>query len=154
MENIMIMNDPIGEFLKALELTGTKVDASKIVVDDLGCPHTSKGLPHGKMAIYTFQRGNRYLKIGKAGPNSDARFRSQHYNPNRAKSNLAKSLLDDPDMAAFNLNEKNIEKWIKNNVRRIDILIEQDVGILVLNFLETFLHCKYRPKYEGFENQR
>jgi len=148
------VNDTLQEFLKALELTGTKLDASKIVVDDLGCPHKPKGLPHGKMAIYAFQRGNRYLKISKAGPNSDARFRSQHYDPHRAKSNLAKSLLDDPDMAAFNLNDKNIETWIKDNIRRIDILIEQDAGIFVLNFLESFLHCKYRPKYEGFETQR
>lgn len=87
----MIMNDAIGEFLKALQLVGTKLEENQIVVDDLGCPHVPKGLPRGKMAIYTFRRGDRYLKIGKAGPNSDARFRSQHYNPHRANSNLAKS---------------------------------------------------------------
>ena len=106
------------------------------------------------MAIYTFQRDNRFFKIGKAGRKSDARFRSQHYNPHRANSNLAKSLLDDPEMAPFNLNENNVEQWIRNNIRRIDILIDQDAGIFVLNFLEAFLHCKFKPKYEGFEKQR
>ena len=106
------------------------------------------------MAIYTFQKDGEYLKIGKAGPNSDARFRSQHYSPNRAKSNLAKSLLDDPDMAPNNLGESIIAEWIKNNIRRIDILIDSDTNIFVLNFLEAFLHCKFKPKYEGFENQR
>jgi hypothetical protein len=148
------MSDTLRDFLKALELTGTRLDASKFVVDDLGCPHAPNGLPHGKMGIYMFQKGDQYLKIGKAGPNSDARFRSQHYDPHRAKSNLAKSLLDDPDMAAFKLTDENIATWIKDNIRRIDILIEQDTGIFVLNFLESFLHCKYRPKYEGFETQR
>lgn len=143
------MNDSIKCFIKALELTGLELDVSNIIVDDLECPHEPKSLPHGKMAVYIFQRGDRYLKIGKVGPKSNARFRSQHYNPNRAKSNLAKSLLNDPEMNTFNLNEKNIEKWIKENTQRIDILIEKNAGIFVLNFLEAFLHCKFRPEYEG-----
>jgi hypothetical protein len=148
------MKETINNFFEALRLAGVNVDKAKISIDDLGCPHAPKGLPRGKMAIYTFQKDGEYLKIGKAGPNSDARFRSQHYSPNRAKSNLAKSLLDDPDMAPNNLGESIIAEWIKNNVQRIDILIDSDTNIFVLNFLEAFLHCKFKPKYEGFENQR
>lgn len=148
------MKHTIDGFIKALAGAGVTLDSAKITIDDLGCPHTPKGLPSGKMAIYTFQKDGQYLKIGKAGPNSDARFRSQHYSPYRAKSNLAKSLLDDKDMAIHNLDENNVDEWIRKNIHRIDILLDQDVGIFVLNFLEAFLHCKFKPKYEGFENQR
>lgn len=151
------MNDAIDEFLKALKLAGLTLESNRISVDDLGCPHTPRGLPKGKIAIYTFQRDGRYLKIGKAGPKSNAQFRNQHYGPRRAKSNLAKSLLADPDLVMFSLTENNIDQWIRNNIRRIDILIDlvdEQTDIFVLNFLEAFLHCKFRPKYEGFESQK
>lgn len=106
------------------------------------------------MAVYIFQKDGQFLKIGKAGPNSDARFRSQHYSPYRAQSNLARSLLNDRDAEAYQLDEGNVDSWIKKNVRRIDILLDRDVGIFVLNFLEAFLHCALKPKYEGHESQR
>jgi len=130
------------------------MEKTQISIDDLGCPHTPKALPLGKMAIYAFQKDGQYLKIGKAGPNSGPRFKSQHYNPRSAKSNLAKSLLDDPDMAIYNLNEMEIAAWIKKNIRRVDILIDAVTDIFILNFLEAFLHCRFKPKYEGYENQR
>jgi len=41
-----------------------------------------------------------------------------------------------------------------NNVSRIDILLDKSEGIFVLNFLESFLHCKLHPKYEGFDSQK
>jgi len=148
------MRNAIDDFIKALALAGVSLDTANIAIDDLGCPHTQKGLPSRKMAIYTFQMNGQFLKIGKAGSNSNARFRSHHYNPSRAKSNLAKSLLCDKEMAKYNLDNANIEDWIRNNIHRIDILIDKDVDIFVLNFLESFLHCKFKPKYEGFKNQR
>ena len=148
------MEKTIDKFLEALQIAGVTFDRNKISIDDLGCPHTPRGLRNGEMAIYTFQRAGQYLKIGKAGSSSNARFRSQHYSPYRANSNLAKSLLNDPDMQSCGFDENNIDEWIKQNIRRIDILIDEDAGIFVLNFLEAFLHCVFHPKYEGFKNQR
>lgn len=148
------IEDRINQFIHALALAGIQLDKTKITIDDLGCPHKPNGLPKGKMAVYLFEKGNDFLKIGKAGPNSDARFRSQHYSPYRAQSNLASSLLNDPDAATNSLDESNIDDWIKTNVRRIDILLDADVGIFILNFLEAFLHCALNPKYEGFGSQR
>ena len=148
------MNDAIDEFLKALTLAGVTLEKTSIMVDDLGCPHIPRGLPKGKMAVYTFQRDGKYLKIGKVGPKSSARFKNQHYGPHRAKSNLARSLLADADLAMCSLSENNIDQWIRNNIRRVDILIDERTDIFVLNFLEAFLHCKFRPKYEGFESQK
>ena len=101
-----------------------------------------------------FKYGDSFLKIGKASSRSNTRFRSQHYAPNRSQSNLAKSILNDPTMHKYNLNEEGVGIWIEQNVRRIDLLIDSSVGIFVLNLFEAFLHCKYIPKYEGFENQR
>jgi hypothetical protein len=48
------------------------------------------------MAVYCFFLDGRALKIGIAGPNSDARFRSQHYNLNSARSTLAGSIFKYP----------------------------------------------------------
>lgn len=148
------IDDRINKFLQALALAGVELERAKITIDDLGCPHKPKGLPKGKMAVYIFEKGGQFLKIGKAGSNSDARFRSQHYSPYRAQSNLARSLLNDPKSAAYQLDESNINSWIKQNIRRIDLLLDEDVGIFVLNFLEAFLHCALNPKYEGFGSQR
>jgi len=148
------MEETIDKFLEALKLTGMFLDRGRITINDLGCPHAPKGLPHGKMAIYTFQKDGEYLKIGKAGANSKARFQSQHYRSHLAKSNLAKSLLNDPDMAIYKLAESNVSDWIRISTRRVDILIDSDTNIFILNFLEAFLHCTFKPKYEGFEKQR
>jgi hypothetical protein len=52
------------------------------------------------MGIYGFWHDGIWLKIGKVGPNSHARYVSQHYNARSAGSNLAASLRKDPQMAA------------------------------------------------------
>src|SRR5437868_1740867 len=58
-------------------------------------------LPPGKMAVYGFWvKGWRWLKIGKAGPNSSARYAYQHYN-GCAGSTFAGSLRRDPEMPVF-----------------------------------------------------
>lgn len=58
--------------------------------------HKPGELPLGKIAIYAFLSSGRGLKVGKVGANSDARYRSQHYNSSSAGSNLARSILKDP----------------------------------------------------------
>lgn len=72
------------------------------------------------MAVYSFIYQDRFLKIGKAGSNSNERFNSQHYDPKNSQSNLAKSLLNDPKLVELNLDATNIKEWIKTNTRRID----------------------------------
>lgn len=148
------MKTIIKDFLKAAQLADTNISESQIYIQDLGCPHEPQVLPEGTMAIYIFQLNGRFLKIGKAGPNSGPRFRSHPYNPNSSQSNLAKSILNDPNMKHYNLNTENIKDWIRNNIARVDIILDESLGIFVLNFLEAFLHCKLKPKYEGFDSQR
>lgn len=150
--------DYIAEFNDLIQKTssaiGKTIDADKYDIIDLGVPHAPKGLPYGKMGVYTFSYKDRFLKIGKAGSNSGARFLSQHYNPKSANSTLAASLIMDNDMSEFGLNEINVKDWIKQNCRRVDIVIDSTLGIFALELVEAVLHYHYEPKYEGVTSQR
>ena len=147
------MEEAIQKFIEAIALAGIQVPREKIKICSLS-PHEPTNLPRGKMAVYCFRLGDHVLKIGKVGRNSNARFRTQHYIPKSSKSNLAKSLLADETGPCPNLNEENIGAWMKEKLDRTDILLDGDLSIEVLTFLESFLQCCYSPKYEGFKSQR
>lgn len=148
------MEDIKEKLVNVIKMTGLNINNDQLHIKDLGIPHKPTGLPKGKMGIYAFSYNNRFLKIGKVGQNSNARFQSQHYKPNSSQSNLAKSILNDAMFDSKNLNEDNVGDWIQNNVRRIDFIIDASLGIFVLNLIESFLHCYYEPVYEGYKNQR
>lgn len=151
MELITEMDKLIKNVSNVLEKT---IDSSKYEIVDRGMPHQPKSLPIGMMGVYTFWYNESFLKIGKAGSKSSARFLSQHYNPKSAKSTLAASILNDDDMLKLGIDEENVGEWIKKNCRRIDILINVELGIFTLDLVEAALHYKYEPKYEGFATQR
>jgi hypothetical protein len=132
---------------------GSNIEKGKIQIMDCGVPHSPTSLPEGKMAVYTFFYKNECLKIGKAGPNSNARYLSQHYNPKSSQSNLAKSLLADEKLPIKTFNEENIGDWIKQNIRRINILVDKDLNIYILNLIEAFAQLYFHPRYEGFDTQ-
>jgi hypothetical protein len=148
------MKNAVAKFIEAIALTGITVPPKKIVVRDLGCPHKPTPLPGGKMAVYCFRLGDTVLKIGKVGPNSSARFQTQHYLPGSSRSNLAKSLVADKSGPCWRMKEGKIGAWMKRRLHRTDILLASDLPIGVLSFLESFLQCLYAPKYEGFKSQR
>ena len=149
--------DYIYDFEKIIKevtrIAGHEIDISKIEIIDRGIPHIPKSLKTGTMGVYTFLYNDKFLKIGTAGPNSNARFLSQHYTGS-AMSTLSGSILADPDMEKFRLTKDNVGQWIKNNCRRIDILLDVEVGIFTLELIEATLHYRYEPKYEGFASQR
>ena len=133
---------------------GKPISRDTYEIVDRGLPHIPPTrLPDGKMAIYMFLLGDEFLKIGKANHRSNARFCSQHYGLN-APSTLAKSLLSDSGMSDLNIASSNIKDWIKSNCRRIDIVINADLGVFTLELIEGVMHYKYEPKYEGFASQR
>lgn len=126
----------------------------KYEIIDRGLPHIPPTrLPDGKMAIYMFLLGDEFLKIGKANYRSNARFCSQHYGFN-APSTLAKSLLSDGEMSILGIASSNIKDWIITNCRRIDVIIDADLGVFALELIEGIMHYKYEPRYEGFASQR
>jgi hypothetical protein len=101
------------------------------------------------MAIYSFWHAEAWLKIGKVGPNSQARYISQHYNPGSAQSTLAKSLADDPHMKQMPSFDRNYPgDWIKKHTSRVNILLDKDKSKPLLALLESFLHARLRPRYE------
>src|SRR3954453_16960248 len=86
----------------ALRLDGWPCD---LRTELMHAPHQQPKLPPGYGAVYAFALSSStsseagagmVLKVGKVGPNSEPRFRYQHYSPTSAGSTLAKSLLAHP----------------------------------------------------------
>lgn len=143
--------DIISQVSKCL---GRELNMTQIMIKDRGVPHNPPKWEKGMMAVYTFSYKGHFLKIGKAGQKSKARFTNQHYNPGSANSTLAASILRDSEMSYLNLDENSVGDWIKNNCRRIDVMIPVEMGIFALELVESIFHFKYEPKYEGFNSQR
>ncbi|MEV6689536.1 hypothetical protein AB0N28_30125, partial [Streptomyces sp. NPDC051130] len=66
----------------------------------------------------------------------------------------AASILLDKRMQEKGITENNVGDWIKSNCRRVDIILDSDLGIFTLELIEAALHYKYEPIYEGFAAQR
>lgn len=146
----------IYDFRAATRLAGVELLNTAILIERLPAPHIPPTkLPAGKMAVYVFSKGIDVLKVGKVGARSQARYTSQHYNASSSKSNLAKSLLDDHEfLAVANVDEATVGRWIKNNIDRVNFLLDERIGVPVLTLLESFLQCRLKPRYEGFKSQR
>jgi len=141
--------------IQTIKSAGGSVKPEQISIENRGVPHEPVNLPKGKMGVYTFFLNEQCLKIGKT--NSKTRFKNHHYNPTSTDSNLAKSLLKEHTgihIPCESLNKENIGAWIKKNTKRIDVLLDESLGVFVLNFLEAYLQLRYKPKYEGFKSQR
>jgi hypothetical protein len=133
-----------------ISLAGGGLIREQVRIEVVTKPHKPSGLPKGKMAVYCFVLGDQVLKVGLAGPNSDARYRSQHYNPNSAGSNLAKSLVTYPErIGAKSIDSDRVGEWIKQNTDRVNFLLPAALGKPTLAMLETFLHARWAPVYEG-----
>jgi hypothetical protein len=143
------IEDAISDFVAAAGLARTTINRDDFDVEYLEAPHRPPSrLPKGKMAVYGFWHDGKWLKIGKSGPKSNARYTSQHYSPSSSRSNLARSLVNDPTMSGIGDAGLNIGDWIKRNTNRVNILLDEEHGNFMLNFLEAFLHLRLKPKYE------
>jgi hypothetical protein len=141
------IDEALKDFVKVSEIARMPMAFEDFEVEYSHLPHTPPmRLPENKMAIYGFCFQGNWLKIGKVGPKSQARYTYQHYSPNSSRSNLAKSLLRETEMKA--LVKDNVGEWIKNNCNRVNILIDIEHGLLLLSLLEAFLHARLKPKYE------
>ena len=127
------------------------MQSEAIQIETLTMPHQPpKSLPASKMAVYVFTDKERVLKVGKTGPNSGARYTSQHYNAKSANSTLAGSLLKDKEYShKYQLNEDNVSRWIKENTNRVNYIVDANVNLLTLNLLEAFAQCCLHPYFEG-----
>ena len=98
------------DFLVVAELGEIKMQPDAIRIETLMMPHRAPlSLPKGKMAVYVFSDKERVLKVGKAGPRSQSRYTSQHYNAGSAPSTLAASILKDENaVQRYGLNKRNV----------------------------------------------
>jgi len=140
----------IKDFVAVANLAHSPLRQNELVVEFLEAPHTPpKSLPKGKMAVYGFWYGGKWLKIGMAGLNSQARYTSQHYNPGSAPSTLASSLAQDPRMSRTQGFDRSVPgNWIKQQTNRVNILMSSRHGKVLLALLEAFLHVRLKPRYE------
>ena len=141
------------DFMAVSDLARIKVVFEDEDVEFLPSPHRKpRRLPTGKMAVYGFWFDGAWLKIGQAGPNSNARYKSQHYGFS-AGSTLAKSLRQDASMRNIVglVEDSGAEwgEWIERDTSRVNILLPAMRGKNSLSLLETFLHVRLHPEYEG-----
>lgn len=141
----------LSDFQVVSELAGNPVTFGADNVEFCPAPHRQPPtLPKGMMAVYGFWWNGEWLKIGKAGPNSNARYTSQHYNPRSSRSNLAHSLETDEKMVGVpGFDPSNPGIWIKSATSRVNILLPSERGTGLLALLEAFMHVRLRPRYEG-----
>jgi hypothetical protein len=141
----------LAAFLTVAELAGDPISRADIAIEYLGAPHRPpSSLPAGRMAVYGFWHNGAWLKIGKAGPNSNARYTSQHYNLGSAASTLAGSLAGDPHLRSVDgFDPRAPGGWIKTATCRVNILLPSARRRELLSLLEAFLHLRLKPRYEG-----
>jgi hypothetical protein len=146
----------VDTFRQVAQLADVKLPEDAMTVETLLAPHKPPpSLPMGMMAVYVFSWKARCLKVGKAGPNSHARYAHQHCSPGSSRSNLAKSLLATRDeLGLSDLTDSNVGAWMRANVDRTNFLLHEDCGIPTLTLLEAFLQCRLKPRFEGFSSQR
>ena len=149
-------NRMLDDFLRIAKLAEVDLTEINATVEILTAPHKPPArLPKGKMAVYVFIFQDQALKVGKVGPKSQARYTSQHYNPNSSRSNLAKSLVEKGSSFGFsNISERNVTSWIKENTDRYNFIISASSGKHVLTLLEAYLQCRLKPVFEGFASQK
>ena len=96
--------------------------------------------------------GGRVLKVGKAGPNSAARFTSQHYLPGSARSTLAGSIVKYPILWPWlgitADNAAGIRAWMTTNLDRMHIFVREPSRDF-LTTVELYVRARIGSVYEG-----
>ena len=157
-ENLQsIVNEFVVEVRNRLKF---EINSDEIKHELLKVPHHAKDLSHGYGAVYIFTLAessqakaplNRALKVGKAGANSNARFKYQHYKSGSAKSTLAGAIENNPllwNYIGFPGSSVDVGEWIRNNTDRDNFYIAESKKEII-DFLEIYLKAILGPVFEG-----
>ena len=146
----------LDDFLAAVKRGGIEISQNAIDFEILPMPHSPPSrLPKRKVAVYIFSDKERVLKVGRVGPNSQARYTSHHYDPESSDSNLSKSLLaDEHAKGKYGLSQGTVGEWIKKNTDRVNFIIDANYYGPVLNLFEAFVQGRLNPVYEGHVSRR
>lgn len=158
---ILSSKEMIGDFVRAMNECGFDLSEGDIEYEAQSAPHTPHSLPLNKCAVYVFSLQstwrspagpNRVLKVGKAGPNSNARFQSQHYNPRSSQSNLSATLLNSGILWRYlgiqSIDETDVGSWIKENMDRENFFLTAH-NKEILGDLEKYIRGVVGPVFEG-----
>jgi hypothetical protein len=153
----------IADFLVAVRNMGVRI-GDKGLEHRCGLgPHKPYALPAGRCAVYVFSLSRSYgsrcqagldrvLKVGRVGPNSNARFQAQHYNPRSSVSNLAASLIGEQVVWGYlgieRLSETHVGDWIRQHTDRDDFLLPAEDNP-ELGYLERYIRARLGPVFEG-----
>lgn len=145
----MITQVDLDGLVLAASFAGFEVNVSDLQLQTLqaGANHLPVTLLPDYAAVYIFKYGVQYLKVGKVNSNSNARYQSQHYNPDSSRSNLSRSIFNDLDFYAV-INGEHPGNWLKQNSHRYNILIPARLGKKFVHFAEAFFILKCNPRYE------
>jgi hypothetical protein len=151
------------EFREAAIRVGLLESQVHLRYESLVAPHRPPSkLPTASTAVYTFYLSsaygascpagpNRVLKVGKVGANSSARFCSQHYLPESAGSNLAKSLLNErmlwPYLGIDHLDANSIKLWMCEHLDRDHIFVVGQPGLE--REVERYFRGRLGPVFGG-----
>ena len=149
----------IDDFLADLKTyTGMALEKTEISHDTWKAPHMARDLPAGLGAVYVFSLSprstapagaGRVVKVGKAGPNSNARFRYQHYAAGSAMSTLAGAIENNPLLwgyIAYPGKATDIGTWIRENTDRDNFYFKNE-GLI--GKFEVYVKANLGPAFEG-----
>lgn len=145
------ISECITAFRIVADLASEPLPNSLPSIEFLPAPHKSpSSLPAGMMAVYAFWGDGAWLKVGKVGPNSGPRYTSQHYNPNSARSNLAKSIGRCERISTrADFWPDRPGDWIRQNCHRANVFVPAEFSRELLSCLEAFMHLRLHPRYQG-----
>ena len=137
------------EVKKALEgfsesartFAGLQVPVSVLEYEVLPPPHRPGRFRPGKRAVIAFYwpPAKRFLFVGLAGPNSEPRFKSQHYRLTSTRSGLAhKIVARQRELGLKGLTPATVGPWMKANLARINIFLPgemEDAAKLLRDYL-------------------
>lgn len=151
----------INAFREAALKCGLQCPVGIITHEAQYAPHKPHSLPPGKGGVYVFSLSSswgklcpagpdRVLKIGKAGPKSNARFQSQHYGVGRADSTLAGTLVESrllwPYLGIEGLEDAG--EWIKCYCDRDNFYLDAAYTNLLAH-LERYIRATVGSVFEG-----
>jgi len=161
-----MLTDPqslIDDFISDLKsFIGLSAESSDISHDLWIAPHKAKDLPLGMGAVYIFSLSptiisksgaGRVLKVGKAGPNSNPRFRYQHYKAGSAMSTLAGAIENNPLLWGYIGFSRGaiVGDWIREKTDRNNFYFKDET---LLGLFEVYAKARLGPVFEGSLSSR
>ena len=126
------------------------ISRDTIEIEVLPPPHFPKALPPGRQAVFAFYwpEKDRFLTVALAGPNSNARFQSQHYLPTSSVSNLARKILQHREALGIDdVDENTVGLWMKGNLARVNFYLPAIASKEVSKYLKDYLKLTWRPVF-------